>query len=383
MSEVDRKELRHELEDSVAEFKVTVLLGPRLSGKTSLTRVLEIPEENAFDLDDPLDQARLEKPEELLSELRGLVLIDGFQRQPELLPVLLEMASGWVGPSRFLVVGSRSTEAIKEVAAASADKVTVIEMGGLSCRDLGGDAEDQRWLRGGIPGSYFAETDAASLRVRAGAVQAFLRRDLPGMGINVPAERLRQFMIGAARHHGETWNSSAIAASLGISHPTARAYLDLLTETFVLRQLRPFTSKGKKRMVKAPKVYVRDSGLLHELLEIESMEDLQSSDHRDASWEGFALEQLVSVLELKSDELFFWATHGGAEIDLVVERGGKRYGFEFKGTDKPGVTHSMTIAKADLELDQVYLVHPGEESFALREGMEALGLVGLAEFELP
>ena len=382
MEDVDRQDLRNELESSVSDFKVTALLGPRRSGKTSLARTLEIPDGNFFDFEDPLDQARLENPEEVLGELRGLVVIDGFQRQPDLFPVLLELATSWGGPSRFLVLGSTSPALIREVAEASAAKVNVIEMGGLSCRELGADARDWLWLRGGVPDSYFAATDEESARLRDAYVQTFLRRDLPSLGINVPAERLRRFWIEAARHHGQTWNSSSIAASIGISHPTARSYLNLLTESLMLRQLPPFITEGAKRIVKAPKVYVRDSGLLHGLLEIGTMEALKSSPLHGASWVGFALEQLVSVLRLKADEMFFWGTHGGAEIDLVVERDGRRFGFVFKLTEKPGVTHSMTIAKADLELDQVYLVHPGERSFSLREGMAALGYAGIPEFGL-
>ena len=187
----------------------------------------------------------------------------------------------------------------------------------------------------------------------------------------------------SAHYHGQTWNSSAIAKSLDISHTTARSYLDILTDAYVMRQLPPFVTNLKKRIVKAPKVYLRDSGLLHSLLQIETLADLQSNPRYGASWEGFALEQLCAVAGLDSDGTFFWGTHGGAEIDLVVERGDKRYGFEFKATEKPSVTHSMTIAKSDLDLETVYLVYPGELSFPLRDGMEALGYALLPGLRLP
>ena len=187
----------------------------------------------------------------------------------------------------------------------------------------------------------------------------------------------------AAHYHGQTWNSSAIAKSLDISHTTARSYLDILTDSYVMRQLPPYFSNLKKRIVKAPKVYLRDSGLLHSLLQIETMADLESNPRYGASWEGFALEQLISVLGLGPDETYFWGTHGGAEIDLVVERGGKRHGFEFKVTEKTRITHSMTIAQADLKLERVFLVYPGAISFPLRDGMEALGYSQIPEFKLP
>lgn len=202
-----------------------------------------------------------------------------------------------------------------------------------------------------------------SARWRRSFIQTFLRQDIPSFGIDVPPERLRRFWILAAHYHGQTWNSSAIAKSLDISHTTARSYLDILTDSYVMRQLPPFVTNLKKRIVKAPKVYLRDSCLLHSLLQIETLADLQANPRYGASWEGFALEQLCAVTGLDLDETFFWGTHGGSEIDLVVERGGKRYGFEFKATEKPGVTHSMTIAREDLRLETVYLVYPGELSF--------------------
>lgn len=380
---LDRQELLNELEASVGDFKVTALLGSPRSGKSSLARSLEWQEENVFDLENPMDQARLEDPREVLGELRGLVMIDGFQRQPDLFPILLELAKSWGGPSRFLVVGHPSPALLKAIEEGSGSGVNVMELSGLNIQETGSENRDRLWLRGGLPESFAASTDEESTLYRDAYVQTFLRRDLPGLGIDLPAERLRRFWVMAARHQGQPWNSSAIAAELGVSHPTARSYLNLLSECSMLRQLPALVTKGGKRIVKAPKVYVRDSGLLHGLLEIAGMEALESSPMHGASWEGFALEQLVSVLGLEADEMFFWGTHGGAEIDLIVERDGKRFGFEFKVTEKPAVTHSMTIAKADLELDAVFLVHSGERSFPLRDGMEALGYAGLGRFELP
>lgn len=376
MTELDDQDLWEDLQASLAEFKVTLLIGPRYCGKTRLAERLEVAESHWFDLGDPLDQARLERGRDLLAELRGLVVIDGFEREPALLPLLLELATAWGGPSRFLLVGACSPLLKRQLGESSSAKLHVLEMGALSRRELGIEGLDRLWLRGGLPESYFAASDEESVLYRERILQTMLRRDLPSLGFEMPVPRLQSFLMKVARHHGEAWNSSAVAKAVGVSHPTARAYLDLFSDTGMLRKLPPLAVEGTKRMVKAPRVYVRDSGLLHALLEIGTMEELESNDLRDRSWKGFALEQLVSEFRLRTEEMFFWATHGGADLDLVIERSGKRFGFEFKVTEKPGVTHSMTIAKADLGLEQVFLVYPGEKSFGLREGMEAVGMAG-------
>lgn len=383
MSRILRQSLSKQLQDSIEHFRVTALLGPRQCGKTTLARALDLPRENRFDLEDPLDQARLQNPRDVLGNLTGLVMIDEFQRQPDLFPVLRVLADREDQPARFLILGSASPQLMKGASESLAGRVNFIHMGGLNCDEVGTAERDRLWLRGGFPESYLAPSDEVSGKWRRSFIQTFLRQDIPSFGINVPPERLRRFWIMAAHYHGQTWNSSAIAKSLDISHPTARSYLDVLTDSYVMRQLPPFMTNLGKRVVKAPKVYLRDSGLLHSLLQIESLSDLQSNPRYGASWEGFALEQLCSVLELEPDEVFFWGTQGGAEIDLVVERGGKRYGFEFKVTEKPSVTHSMTIARKDLGLEKVYLVYPGELRYPLRDGMEALGYARIPEFRFP
>jgi hypothetical protein len=381
MDEIIRKALYEEVIDSINHFRITALLGPRQCGKTTLSRSFDVPRENRFDLEDPLDLARLANPRDVLGGLEGLIVIDEFQRQPDLFPILRVLADRKDAPARFVILGSASPQLMKGASESLAGRVNFIHMGGLNCEEVGTGDRNRLWLRGGFPESYLAPTDKVSAKWRRSFVQTFLRQDIPSFGIAVSPERLRRFWIMAAHFHGQTWNSSAIAKSLDISHITARSYLDILTDSYVMRQLPPFASNVKKRVVKAPKVYLRDSGLLHSLLQIETMADLQSNPRYGASWEGFALEQLCSVLRLEPDEIFFWGTHGGAEIDLVVERGGRLYGFEFKCTEKPSVTHSMTIAQADLGLEKVFLVYPGELSFPLREGMEALGYERIPEFE--
>ena len=383
MDDISRNSIHGEVSDSITHFRVTALLGPRQCGKTTLSRSFDVPRENRFDLEDPLDLARLANPRDVLGALEGLIVIDEFQRLPDLFPILRVLADRKGIPARFLILGSASPELMKGASESLAGRVNFIHMGGLNCEEVGTETRNRLWLRGGFPESYLAPSDAVSAKWRRSFVQTFLRQDIPSFGIDVSPERLRRFWVMAAHYHGQTWNSSAIAKSLDISHSTARSYLDILTDSYVMRQLPPFAANVKKRLVKAPKVYLRDSGLLHSLLQIDTMADLQSNPRYGASWEGFALEQLCSVLRLDPDEIFFWGTHGGAEIDLVIERGGKRYGFEFKVTEKPSVTHSMTIAQSDLGLEKIYLVYPGELSFPLRNGMEALGYSKIPEFVFP
>ena len=372
-----------EVRDSLENFRITALLGPRQCGKTTLARKFAVPRENYFDLEEPLDEARLQNPRDVLGKLQGLVIIDEFQRMPQLFPILRVLSDRPGQQARFLIIGSASPALMKGASESLAGRVHFVFMGGLHCGEVGSEERDRLWLRGGFPESFLAVSDEISLRWRKSFVRTFLGQDIPTYGINVSAERLRRFWIMAAHYHGQTWNSSSIAKSLEISHTTARSYLDLLTETYVMRQLPPYLNNVGKRVVKAPKVYLRDSGLLHSLLQIDGIAQLQSHPYYGASWEGFALEQICAVLRLEPDETFFWGTHGGAEIDLVIERGGKRYGFEFKVTERPSITHSMTIAQADLALEKIFLVYPGELSFPLRAGMTALAYKDIPELQLP
>jgi len=382
MSLIDRKLLRARVDEAIRRFRVTALLGPRQCGKTTLARTFEVSRENYFDLEDPLDQARLENPHDVLGSLKGLVVIDEFQRRPDLFPILRVLADRPDRPARFLILGSASPQLVTGASESLAGRVRFIEMSGFTSVEVGTDTRDRLWLRGGYPDSYGAESDEASVQWREAFVQTFLYRDLPSFGIGVAPAVLRRFWTMVAHYHGQTWNASAIASSMDISHTTARSYLDILTGAYVMRQLQPWLPNMKKRLVKAPKVYLRDSGLLHALLQIKSLPALQSNPRYGASWEGFALEQVCAALDLAPDECYFWGTHGGAEIDLVVHREEKLYGFEFKVTEKPSVTHSMTIAKSDLGLERVYLVYPGTLSFPMRQGMEAVGYTQVGKLAL-
>jgi len=383
MSMIGRELLRAKIVESLGRFRVTALLGPRQCGKTTLARTFGVPRENYFDLEDPLDLARLENPRDVLGGLSGLVVIDEFQRRPELFPILRVLSDRPDRPARFLILGSASPQLVSGASESLAGRVRFLEMSGFTCVEVGADTRNRLWLRGGFPDSYGAESDEASAQWREAFVQTFLHQDIPAFGIGVAPAVLRRFWTMVAHYHGQTWNASSIASSMDISRTTARSYLDILTGAYVMRQLQPWLPNMKKRLVKAPKVYLRDSGLLHALLQIKTLPDLQSNPRYGASWEGFALEQVFAALDLAPEECYFWATHGGAEIDLVIHRGGKLYGFEFKVTEKPSVTHSMTVARSDLGLERVYLVYPGELSFPLREGMEAVGYSQLPKLALP
>jgi len=382
MEKIDRVRLQRRVSQSLDQFRVTAILGPRQCGKTTLARDFTTLRENYFDLENPRDIARLANPQDVLGSLKGLVVIDEFQRDPGLLPVLRVLADRVPNPAKFLILGSASPTLMRGASETLAGRVQFISMGGFTCGEVGVDTRNRLWLRGGFPESYLSSSDEASLRWREAFVQAFLHQDIPSFGVGASAERLRRFWTMLAHYHAQTWNGSAIASSLDVSHTTARSYLDVLTGSFVIRQLRPWLPNLKKRLVKAPKIYLRDAGLLHALLQIEGMDRLQSHPKFGASWEGFALEQIMVLLEIPAHEAYFWATHGGAEMDLVLSGKGRLYGFEFKATEKPSITHSMTIAKSDLGLNKVYLVYPGDVSFPLREGMEALAYKDLPDFRL-
>jgi len=380
---ITRERLHARVVESLERFRVTALMGPRQCGKTTLARSFEVPRTHYFDLEDPIDLARLENARDVLGGLEGLIVIDEFQRQPGLFPILRVLADRPSRPARFLILGSASPDLVKGASESLAGRIHFIEMAGLDCSEVGVSTRNQLWIRGGFPDSYLAASEEVSWQWRRSFIQTFLRQDVPALGLSIAPEKLHRFWMMAAHYHGQVWNSSAIASSLSISHPTARHYLDVLTGAFVMRQLQPWLPNMKKRLVKSPKVYLRDSGLLHTLLQIEDMHTLLGHPRYGASWEGFALEQVCSVLEIEPEDAYFWATHAGAEIDLIVRRSGKLYGFEFKVSEKPTVTHSMTIAAADLGLEKIFVVYPGEVSFPLRDGIEAVGYSQIPELRLP
>jgi hypothetical protein len=366
------------METALERSPVVVLSGPRQCGKTTLAReLLRADSVNYFDLEDPASLARLDEPMTALRPLEGLVVIDEVQRRPDLFPILRVLVDRRPSPAHFLILGSASGDLLRQTSESLAGRSERITIGGFSLDEVEASGLQDLWRRGGFPLSYLAATETDSLSWRSEFIQALLERDLPQWGVRVPATALRRFWTILAHYHGQTWNAADPARTLGVSEATVRRYLDLLTDAFMVRQLQPWHANLRKRQVKAPKVYVRDSGLLHQLLGIDTAKALMSHPKLGASWEGFAIEQVL-VAE-PHDEAFFWATHQGAEIDLLLRRGGRLLGVECKRTDAPRVTPSIKIALADLELDRVAVVYPGERRYPLADRVEAVPVGELAE----
>jgi predicted AAA+ superfamily ATPase len=352
---------------------IVVLSGPRQCGKTTLARQLLSPESvNYFDLEDPASIARLDEPMTALRPLEGLVVLDEIQRRPDLFPVLRVLADRQPSRARFLLLSSASGRLERQSSESLAGRVERIEISGFSLSEVGIEHETLRWLRGGFPRSFLAASESDSRAWLGQFVQTLLERDLPQWGVNVPATALRRLWTMVAHYHGQTWNASEAARAMDVSQPTIRRYLDLLTDAQVVRQLQPYHANLKKRQVKSPKVYVRDSGVLHHLLGLAAEKALLGHPKVGASWEGFVIEQIMA--NEPHDGAWFWATHQGAEIDLVIQRGDRLMGVEIKRTDAPKMTTSVRTALDDLGLDRVAIVYPGTMRYALSERVDAVPL---------
>ena len=373
---IQRKSALEALNQALARSRVVVLVGPRQCGKTTLAReLLSEDSVNYFDLEDPTSLARLDEPMTALGPLKGLVVIDEVQRRPDLFPVLRVLADRKGSKARFLILGSASGDLLRQTSESLAGRMEQLTLGGFSLAELGRDAGQRLWLRGGFPLSHLAKTESDSVSWRKSFIQTLLERDLPQWGVRVPSVALYRFWTMLAHYHGQTWNAAEPARALGVGETTTRRYLDLLTDAFMVRQLQPYHANIRKRQVKAPKIYVRDSGLLHQLLGIISMKGLLSHPKLGASWEGHAIEQ---VLTAEPDrEAFFWATHQGAEIDLVLRDGSVLVGVECKRTDTPRMTPSIRNALSDLGLQRVVVLYPGTKRFPVAENVEAVPLGSL------
>jgi hypothetical protein len=358
--------------------RIVALLGPRQCGKTTLARQF-VPADslNYFDLEDPQGLARLSEPSIALRSLKGLVVIDEIQRRPDLFPLLRVLADRRPLPARFLILGSASPELLKQSSETLAGRLETVPLEGFRLADLGAETQGRHWLRGGMPLSYTARSEAGSLVWRRQFLQTFLERDVPQLGITIPAVALRRFWNMVAHYHGQTWNAAELARALAISESTVRRYLDLMTGVFTVRQLPPWFENLGKRQVKAPKVYIRDSGLLHALLGIGSRRDLELHPKIGASWEGYAVEEILKAL--RPDEAYYWATHQGAELDLLLFKRGRRIGIECKRMDAPVLTPSMRIALADLKLDELRITYPGDKRYALAKNVEVVPLAQLVD----
>jgi predicted AAA+ superfamily ATPase len=314
-----------------------------------------------------------------LTALKGLVVIDEVQRRPELFPILRVLADRRDTSARFLILGSASGDLSRQTSESLAGRMEVVAIGGFSLQELSVNAEDRLWLRGGLPVSYLARNDPDSKAWRKNFIQSLLERDFPQWGVRVPAVALLRFWTMLAHYHGQTWNAAEPARALGVSESTARRHLDLLTDAFVIRQLHSYHANISKRQVKAPKVYVRDTGLLHQLLGIATQKELLSHPKVGASWEGFVIEQVM--VSQPYDEAFFWSTHQGAEIDLILRRGQKLLGVECKRTDAPRMTSSIRIAMEDVGLAQVAVLYPGTKRYAIADGVEAVPVQTLGKMK--
>jgi uncharacterized protein len=357
--------------------RVVALLGPRQSGKTTLARGF-VPSKslNYFDLEEPSSLARLDEPETALRSLRGLVVIDEIQRRPDVFALLRVLADRKPLPARFLILGSASPDLLRRSSETLAGRLETVHLEGFRLADIGASAQARHWLRGGFPLSYTARSDADSLAWRRQFIQTFLERDIPQLGLSLPAVALRRFWNMVAHYHGQTWNAAELARALAVNESTVRRYLDLMTGVFMVRQLAPWFENLGKRQVRAPKVYVRDSGLLHALLGIGNRRELELHPKVGASWEGYAVEEILKAV--RPDEAYYWATYQGAELDLLLFKRGRRIGIECKRMDAPRLTPSMRAALTDLRLEELLVAYPGTKPYAIADKVRVVPLPQLA-----
>ncbi len=377
---INRKKEIETLQGLLRRHPVVGLIGARQVGKSTLARILIEKTKGPtsyFDLENPEDTARLSDPLLALRDLKGLVVIDEIHRQPNLFPILRVLVDRPRSAVRFLLLGSASPDLLRQSSETLAGRIFYHELGGFSLEEVGIENYNQRWLRGGFPRSYLARNQTESDEWRQGFIRTFLERDLPQFGITIRSTTLRRFWTMLANYHGQIWNSSEFARSFGVADTTIRNYLDLMSAALVVRQLLPWYENLSKRQVKAPKIYIADSGLLHTLLGLRTLKDLESHPKVGASWEGFLLEQVINHLGVSWEECFFWATHGGAELDLLIVRGRRRIGFEIKRTTSPQITPSMRHALSDLHLQSLDVIHAGEHTFPLDKKIRAVSFKNL------
>lgn len=361
---------------------IAALLGPRQCGKTTLARMLmEDREAIYFDLESVPDQRRLENPELVLGDLEGLVVLDEIQLNPKLFSVLRVLVDRPGNKADFLILGSASPDIIKNVSETLAGRVEFLELSGFDLSEIGMAKWEDLWLRGGFPRSFLAASNQDSLAWREGFIQTFLERDIPQLGINIPAVAMRRFWTMLAHYHGQTWNASEIGRSMGLSDKTVRSYLDILTGTYMIRQLQPWYTNLGKRQVKSPKIYFRDSGMLHSLLEITNSHNLLGHPKAGASWEGFVIAQVLQFIQ--PSQAYFWATHNGAEVDLLFSKDGKNYGVEVKLSEAPKITRSMHTSLSELQLEHLWVIYPGKESYPAHEQITVLPVSQITQLPYP
>lgn len=374
---IERNEILEEVNRALQRNRVVALIGPRQCGKTTLARQIVPPDSaNYFDLENPVSLARLDEPMTALQDLRGTVVIDEVQRSPDLFPILRVLSDREPLPARFLILGSASPDLLRQSSESLAGRITIITMSGFSLKEVGVENQLQHWQRGGFPRSYLAESHNESFEWRRDFVLTFLERDVPQFGIQIPSTSLFRFWSVLAHYHGQIWNVAETARTLNIGETTARRYMDLLQDLFMVRQLQPWYAKLSKRQVKSSKLYFRDTGLLHYLLGIKSDGELALHPRVGASWEGYVIEEVIKVM--RPDEVYFWATYSGAELDLLLLKNQQRIGVECKRMDAPKRTPSMRAAMQDLGLQKLIVIYPGSQLYSLGEGITVMPLAQMA-----
>jgi uncharacterized protein len=371
MTKIPRKRDLEQVRYLLKHFPITAILGPRQCGKTTLAK--DIAADHYFDLENPRDLAKLENPQLLFEDLKGLIVIDEVQRKPELFSLLRYLVDS-NKRQKYLILGSASVELVKKSSDSLAGRIAYFELGGFDLRDIGSGKWKDLWLKGGLPRSFMSGSAKASSEWRENYITTFLEKDIPQLGITIPSGTLRKFWTILTNYHGQVVNFSEIGRVFGISDTTVRKYMDILSGTFMIRILQPWHPNIPKRMVKNPKIYFRDSGLYHSLLSAERMRDIVSSTKIGYSWEGFALEQATKKINKRAQEVYFWRTHAGAELDLFYKDKGRNYGIEFKYKDAPVLSKSMVSAVSDLALDHLWVIYPGKDTYKIRKDITAMPL---------
>jgi len=374
---IKRAKYKKHIEEALGRSRAVALLGPRQCGKTTLARELvDKDSPNYFDLEDPSSLIGLADPKTALASLKDIVVIDEVQRRPDLFPILRVLLDRSPLPAKFLILGSASPDLLRQSSESLAGRLEMIEMDGFGLSEVGQKGASRLWLRGGFPLSFLARNDVDSFAWRKSFIQSFLERDLRQQGINIPAVALHRFWAMLAHSHGQIWNAAPFATSLGITEPTVRRYLDILTGVFMVRQIQPWHANIKKRQVKAPKVYIRDTGVLNSLLGLKTEAEVLRHPSCGASWEGYVIEEVIHSVE--PDDVYYWATHQGAEIDLVFTKGGRMYGVEVKRADAPTMTPSMRIALEDLKLERIIVIYPGNKRYSLHKKIDVVPFESIA-----
>ena len=383
---IDRGQQVEHVRGLLRDHRVVGIIGARQVGKTTLARQIAEQQKGratVFDLENPEHLSRLSDPMLGLKDLRGLVVIDEIQRLPEVFPVLRVLADRPRRPAKFLVLGSASPNLLRQSSESLAGRIAYHELKGFSVVEVGAHQANRLWVRGGFPRAFLARSARASMEWwRQTFIGAFLERDIPQLGSRIPAPTLRRFWSMLAHYHGQIWNASEFARSFGVGDTTVRRYLDLLESVYMVRQLQPFHANLAKRQVKAPKVYVADTGILHALLDLPDEQSLAGHPKFGASWEGFTMDAVIRRVGARREQCYFWATHGGAELDLLIVRGQHRWGFEFKRTSAPKMTRAMGTAMVDLRLTRLDLIHAGGSSFPMAENVTAVAASRISE-DLP